>query len=839
MMKELSLAKTLVDIFEASAEKFADKTVFIMRPKYRTIRWSYADFYHFVITITNLLQKYGLKKGERALLLAPNSPWWHGAFWGCQLAGVTVVPLMVQSNQEFIAKVWKQTNAKLLLKISSIKKPLGISCKVIDVDLIDEIIPLAPFQKHPPTKKKGKMIPAALTENDIVEILYTLGTTGEPKGVPLSHKNIVSSIQAILHRVPVKNSDTCITLLPLSHIFAQIVEFSVLATGGTILYAPSFNSRAIEEVMKEYQVTIFATAPEFLRILLKRTRRRLMNGIGGVFFRFLFLVAKDLPLNIRQIIFWFLYRKFGGRLRLILSSGAALDTELAKSWQALGCKVVQCYGLAETSSALTITPVDSPNIQSVGEVVPGVQLKIASDGEILARGPNVFSGYWKNRMLTKNAFENGWLKTGDIGYFDKNGFLYFVGRKKFMIQIESGKNVYPETIERKLKSIKGVEDACAFPFQKEGRTEIHVVLLGKIADPEKIIAKANRHLESFQQIHGWSIWPFPDFPRNAIGEVRRAEVVSYLIKKVVPERAQPHTVIHSALISILSDISGVPVSGIHQDTKLVSDLQLDSLGRIELVAQIEETVGVEIDEAAIGYETTVRDLEELVFFSRERKVKYRLRGWPRNFLARAIRSFFQRFILFPLLDFFTKLEVRGKDNLRDVSLPCIFVSNHLSDLDAPVIARVLPESIRNSLAMAAATDILYEKYWFLQPLAALFFNTYPFPRKGQVKSGLIYTDKLLNRGWSILIFPEGRISTTGKLLPLKPGVGVLATEKKIPVVPIKIIGTNEILPLHWRLPYPRKFRGIIEVRFGKPLYFGKKTSYREATKIIEQALMKL
>lgn len=223
----------------------------------------------------------------------------------------------------------------------------------------------------------------------------------------------------------------------------------------------------------------------------------------------------------------------------------------------------------------------------------------------------------------------------------------------------------------------------------------------------------------------------------------------------------------------------------------------------------------------------------------KKKVRYKLRRWPRSAWVRALRPVLQKIILFPLLWFFAKLEVQGLENLQGIKLPCIFMANHLSDLDTPVVIKALPDSIRRSLAVAAATDVLYERYMPFQPLVALVANTYPFPRKGQVRLSLVYTGKLVDQGWSILVFPEGQISSSGKLLPFKLGAGVLAVDMRLPVVPVKITGTNKILPLHWRLPYPRQFRGRVEVVFAKPLFFSKKVSYEKARKKIENVMRKL
>lgn len=835
MLRDIYSAKTLVDVFKISIERFADRTCFIMRPKYRTLRWTYREFSNFSIAMASLLQKRGLKKGDRVLLLAPNSSWWQAAFWGCQLAGMIPVPLMVQSTLEFVSRVARQTNARMLLKVTWIKKPRHVSCPAADIDTL-----CFQVKKHSNILQNVGMFFSAAKEDDIAEILYTSGTTGDPKGVPLSHKNIVSNLKSILHLIPIQAQDKAISFLPLSHIFEQMVELRGLTAGATIIYVPSLSSSVIAEAFKEHKVTLMAIVPEFLRLLWRRIEAETSHGIEAPIFHFLFLLVAMAPRFWRGLLFFLVHKKFGGMLRLIITGAAPLDPQLGRRWQLLGFTLLQGYGLTETSPVLTVTPFSSTNIKSVGKAVPGVELKIAQDGEVLARGPNVFSGYWKNPTKTKEAFEGHWFKTGDMGYFDKEGFLYLTGRKKFMILTESGQNVYPEDIEQELNRQKGVEDSCVVPLEREKHIEIHAVLLAPSLDnPEKVIARVNKRLASFQQIHSWSLWPFPDFPRTVTRKAKRWEVLQYLTERTVPKVAETSRKEVSPLQVILSDISGVRVGRIKDTTKLVHDLKLDSLGRIELVAQIEERFGIELDEGKIGYETTLKDLEKLILEKPKKKVKYKLVSWPRSFFLRLLRPCLQKVVMFPLLWFFTKIDVQGGENLKNLPLPCIFMANHLSDLDSPVIIKALPEGIRKNLAIAAATDVLYERYSLFQPLVAIFVNNYPFQRKEQISLDFFYTGKLLDQGWSILVFPEGQISETGKILPFKLGAGLLAVEMGVPVVPVKITGTNKILPLHWRLPYPRKFRGRVKLVFGKPIFFSKKSSYLKATKTIEKAIREL
>lgn len=818
--------KTLVDILKNGKLRFPEAPALKIKPRYRSIVWNYSQLSNFASGIAKLLEEKRIKKGDRVLLLAPNSPYWLGSFFGCLLKGVIVVPLHLQNTHQFIREIERQTKAKLLLKYSGSKAPKGLKCPSLDIDYLDEFI-----------EREYKFLASSIKESDIAEILYTSGTTGDPKGVILTHKNIIFNLKAIFHVIDVKKTDRILSILPLSHIFEQIIEFRILVSGAQIVYIPALSSVVITRNLRENKITKMAVVPEFLRLVMERIEGEAKLQGKEKILQTLFKISPFLPIKLRRILFQNVHQRFGGKLGLVISGGAPLDLEVAKKWEALGINIVQGYGLTETSSIVSALTEKDKKLASIGKIIQGIEVKIAKDGEILVKGPIITQGYWKNPLKTKEAFKAGWFKTGDIGYFDKEGYLYLKGRKKFMILTPTGQNVYPEDIEAELNKEREIKDSCVIGLKKEGRLLIHAVLLSEVKKIElqKIIDRANKRSASFQQIQSWSIWSFSDFPRTITRKIKRSEVSQYLAKQIVPAKAKALEKEIPLLISILAQITETNPSLISQQSGIVKNLKLDSLMRIELVGRIEEEFGVEIDEASITSETKVADLEKLIQEKPKKLLKYKLRIWPRLILINGIRQILQNLIFFPIiLNFLSKIEVKGIENIKKVRTPIILMPNHISDLDTPIIFKILPSVIQKKLAVAAATDILYEKLWYVQPLVTLFFNTYPFPRIGQIKSGLIYTGELLDKGWSILVFPEGGISETGKLLPLKMGTGVIGLEMQVPIIPVKIIGTQEILPIHWKRP--RKFKGKVTVNIGKPIYFKKGTSYEEATKIIEKAI---
>jgi long-chain acyl-CoA synthetase len=814
--------RLLTDILYNNLERHPGKRALAIKPKYRTTTWSYAELFQFARGVAKFLEARGTEKGDRVILWASNSPHWLGTFFGCLLRGVIVVPMHTENTAEFIQKVVSQTEPKVFFKSSDLSME-GVDW--VDIDSMGDYTYARGLTPH-------------IDEDDIAEILYTSGTTGEPKGVILTHKNIVSNLNAVWGLIPIAKGDRVLSLLPLSHIFEQAVEFRVLAAGAFIVYAPALASSVIRKTLKKYRVNKLAAVPEFLKRVMTRIESEAGRRGRGRVLRFLFSAAGAVNMRpLRRLIFSGVHRSFGGKLALVVSGGATLDAELAKKWQALGVNISQGYGLTETASAATLLAAGDSNIWSVGKAVFGVEIKIGEDGEILLRGPSVTRGYYKNEEKTKEAFtRDGWFRTGDLGYMDKNGYLYIRGRKKFMILTASGQNVYPEDIEEELNKESEVKDSAVVGLERDGATLIHAELLGRIRDAAAIIARVNKRLASFQQIQSWSVWPFEDFPRTITRKVKRQEVLDYLKNKKIPQFMQGAEGGVSPLLNILSGVLNKPASALAKDARIAA-LGLDSLARIELVARIEEELGAEIDEAQITPVTTVGELETLVAKKPLTKIKYKLSRWPRHPLIRQVREIVFYLLVRPLFGFFMDVKVEGAQNIPYTKEPAIFMSNHISDLDGPAIYLALPRRMRRNLAVATATDVLFEKFWYIQPLATLLFNSYPFPRKGQTRLGFEYTGELMDQGWSILIFPEGRIyADPVSQLRLMEGAGVAAVEMRSPLVPVKIEGADSVMLRGVHFP---KRRAKVTVRFGKPLSFDSKTPYREATQMIRAALAAL
>jgi len=820
---------TLVDLLVQSIERYRNRPALIMRPRYRTLQWSYADLARYAGGIAERLKEEGISPGETVLLWMGNSPHWVGAFFGILLRGGVAVPLHVESLPEFIQKVSLQTGARLLLKSSSFTFRLR-ALKAIDADL-------SSFDRD-----AGRPVLEAPRrgEADLAEILYTSGTTGDPKGVMLTHGNLCAGIEALTEAVPLRSGERFLSILPLSHIFEQVAGMLYpISRGALITYLPRVSSGLIASALKEHRVTMLLAVPQFLDTVMRRIEAQASEEGKTKVLSAARRAAEHSPFFIRRLLFHKIHKRFGGKLRAVACGGAPLDPELEQKWQLLGLRLLQGYGLTETASLVSANTFREHRFGSVGKPLKGVQRRVDADGEILVRGPNVFQGYYKREELYREAFTpEGWFKTGDVGQLDPDGFLFLRGRKKYLILGPGGQNVYPEDIERELNHQPGVLDSAVVGLPKEHRVEIHAVLLLQPgADAKAIVEGANRNLASFQRMQNYSLWPESDFPRSATRKVRKEVLLKWLeeAKKTTPFPLGAA----SPLTKLLGEVFREDPSQIHPDSALVADLGLDSILRIELVLRIEEAFGVSVEERSITHETRVKDLEHLI---REAPPTTRSRGrlkrWPFAPWVSPIRSGLHATLVSSLLSRYVRLEVSGGAGLSHVRGPLLIMPNHRSFLDSAVLYRALPPLIRRRTASAAATDVLKSFRWEVPLLTELLYASFPFPRQEyeNIEEGLEAVGRLLDRGWSVMVYPEGRMSEDKQLLPLKRGAGLLAVEMGVPVVPVFLDGTEYVLP---RLKVIPRKSGAVRVHFGAPLRFQKTDSYVEATARIEQALREL
>jgi long-chain acyl-CoA synthetase len=464
------------------------------------------------------LQAQQLEKGNCILIWSASRADWLVAYLGALLMGVVIVPLDISSKEDFLSRIAEITEAKLLITTS--KQYSGLK---------NSPLPLVDIDALPQERLDASKLPA-LESDDLAELVFTSGTTGQPKGVMLSHGNIVSNAIAAVEVVNIQVEDRLLSILPLSHMFEMTIEMAGLHCGASVVYARSLNPETLLHLFATQHTTCMVLVPQALQLFLNGIEREVRRQKKEKVFERLLGVAAHLPFSWRRILFRSVHGRLGGRFRFFVSGGAYLSPQLAERWENMGFRVMQGYGATECSPVISVTLHHEHLLDSVGKPLPGVDVRIAADNEILVHGPNVAQGYWKNPDASAATFKDGWYYTGDLGYLDAKGNLYLKGRKKNLIVLSNGLNVYPEDIENTLQTNPLIKDAAVFGLTKQEQgPEVHAVLL--MDDPgqaKAVIQQANKQLASYQQIRGVTVWPDDDFPRTHTLKVKRQDVLNRL-----------------------------------------------------------------------------------------------------------------------------------------------------------------------------------------------------------------------------------------------------------------------------------------------------------------------
>ena len=525
--------QTINSLFAASAERFANRVALIEPVEVARVgtmsTLTYRELQERAKGFAASLQNLQINKGDCLLIWSPSRSEWIIAYLGALLIGAVVVPLDVNSKEDFLVRVAEITNARLL--ITSQKQFAGL--KQVSLPLVD--IDALPQQPLDPTK-----LPL-VDEGDLAEIVFTSGTTGQPKGVMLSHGNITSNATAALAFINMTAEDRALSILPLSHMFELTVEIALICCGASIVYARSLVPDTLLRLLSSQQITCSVLVPQALQLFLIGIEREVRRQKREQQFEQLLRIAAILPFGWRRFLFGTVHKRFGGHFRFFVSGGAYLSPKLAQSWENMGFRVLQGYGATECSPIISATPYREHILDSVGKPLNGVEVRIADDGEILVHGPNVALGYWKNPDATAASFKDGWYYTGDLGYLDEKNNLYLKGRKKNLIVLANGLNVYPEDIENILQANPLVKDAAVFGLMENDQgPEVHAVLL--MDDPNQaksVIHQTNKQLAPHQQVRGFTVWPEEDFPRTHTLKVKRLDVLSKL-EKIRRETGELH-----------------------------------------------------------------------------------------------------------------------------------------------------------------------------------------------------------------------------------------------------------------------------------------------------------
>jgi long-chain acyl-CoA synthetase len=850
---------------------------------------TYAELARLAGRFAALLAEREIGPGDRVLLLAENSAEWIAAFHGCMLRGVLAVPLDAIGTVEFAMRV-----------AADVKPKLAVGDAVLLAQLSPEL-PLLPFEDWLdalPAEETGPV--AGLSADTPLEILFTSGTTGDPKGIVLTHGNVLASVgpieagaqpylrwERLVHPLRILNT------LPLSHVFGQAMGLWVPSIfAGELHFEERLAAPRLVETIRRERISVLAAVPRVLALLKTHLeisypwledRAAALQKIGGArrWWRF------------RKI-----HRAFGLKFWAIISGGGALARPLEHFWNALGFVLVQGYGMTETTALITLNHPFHVAEGTIGKPLAGREVKLGPDGEVMVRGAAISGATWSGGKLHRRKDE--WLATGDVAKANPSGELRFLGRKSEVIVTAAGVNIHPEDLEAAIEEQPGVAACAVVTMETADGPEPCAVLACRGAGDQAaaVIEGANAQLAEFQRMRRWVLWPEPDLPRTSTGKVRRKAVAEWFnrIQSAAAASgngtARPHTETFAAsedwLLTLIAQISGEQHPGVGDELHLTEDLHLDSLGRVQLAAEIEDRLGIISEDGMLDHVETLGELRRLVAGEDESPAvsiptmspgagrKDRARGsigngsggatdtrqdgavgiaveeepaprperevavplpgkyiypvWPWLKPFQWIRSAFIEVVMRPLVWLLAAPRIVAPNPLKP-DAPMLIIANHVTAFDGPLVQYALPGALRRHMAMVMSGELLEDYRHFrnsepLHPSGRFFlpgplfyylltalFNVFPLPRRRDFQPSFAHAGRAMDRGFNVLVFPEGTRSTHGKLAPFRPGIGLLAKQCGAMVLPVALRGLGEL-----KAGDKRWFRsGSIEVRVGQPL----------------------
>ncbi|MFN2367155.1 MAG: AMP-binding protein [Desulfurivibrionaceae bacterium] len=865
-------AQTVQDLIRDLPEYGEKQAIVAFRKEDAEIQ-TYEDLFGAVARLGSGLVKTIKQEDETVALCGGNSPAWVIAALAVIYSGHVLLPVDQQADGETLEHIFRDSGAGVIFADGETAE------KIIALDL-----PEKPriYRLDINEGEEGWFAAAAVEPEDppgvapdqTAVLFYTSGTTGAPKGVPLSHANLVSQPEAIVQTAFIIAGDRVLLPLPLHHVYPFVVGMlTPLAMGLPLIFPDSLTGRAIIRAVAEGGATIIIGVPRLYRTLYDGIRSRITERgrIAALAFDGLLglskLLRRRFGLLAGRRLFAFIHHQFGSSLRLLASGGSALDEQLGRNLEGLGWQVAVGYGLTETSPILTVNLPGSGRLGSAGKAIKGVEISIAEaadsptspaasgisaekTGEVLVRGPNVFGGYLHLPEKTREAFtEEGWYRTGDIGLLDQEGFLYLRGRTKTLMVTESGENLQPDEIEEIYGAHPAIREIGVF-LNKGRLTGIIVPDLKMTEQGEsgieeivrRAVAEKSGGLPSYKALDEYVITR-QSLPRTRLGKIRRhlLEERYRQAKKEKEEEgggggALPLAEMSDRDQALLEDRNAKEIwnwlSRKYTDRKLTPDssprfdLGIDSLEWLDVSLEVQQRTGIELGEEAIGNIETVRDLLEEVGrqaqsgsgVSPERPLRDpeavlddEQKRWLQS--LGPVMSLMRRGMYYLnrlLMKILFRLEVVGRENLPG-SGRYLIAPNHLSFLDPLIITAAIPYPVLSRTFFAGWTGIAFRNPLFR--FVSRLAQAVPIDYQHAVSSSLAFGSAVLNRKKNLIWFPEGGRSPDGTLQEFKAGIALLLEHHDVEVVPVYIDGTYEALPRGARFPRFRK----ITVVFGKPL----------------------
>ena len=855
--------QTMIDLVAQQAESIPDKIALQMKRNGEWVRYSYRQLYEVSRQVAFVLWERGYRKGDRVILFAENQPEWGIAYLAAVQIGVVVVPIDPQTAEGEIFALTEYTKAKGILtseagvaRLHNAQTKPGAeaeSLEFLDINRFCQPFGSEQAENSVPTKSELPAVPDQFPNVDIdpdtvASIIFTMGTTVDPRGAMLSHRGFIANVMAVSQALPPEDTDRFLSVLPLYHALGFSCNFLMsIYAGTTVTYTNSLRPTTILAIMRETKITVLIGVPRLFQLLYDAIKRYVVQSPEA-------MEAPLAPEVVEDI-----QAALGGHIRVLVSGGAALPDEIYDLFIELGLTIYQGYGITEASPVLSVNPHHKSKRSSVGPAVQGVQLQIinpdeAGVGEIVAHSPSLMQGYYQNQAVTGQVIRDGLLHTGDLGYFDEEGYLYLTGRSKDVIVSGAGKNIYPVELEALYRHSSLISEICVVGMSTDNMFEAAHAVIVPVCDNDRDRAEVEKaihqHIQEcaqdlptyqhIQTVHFWDT-ELPKTSDAVINRQRVKEILQEQLSQQTQVAPRPDPVkgsldvdgnegalkltmatdtasgVEEVIISELSRLARLPADQIHLNSNLGTELGLDSMARVELLLLLESRLQRSIPDELIAKIQTVGDVTETVKALQseatpppiDEEISAHIEQSESSHLSTTLAGLF-RFSVWAIYRYYFSIKCSGLENLPREQ-PYIIAANHSSHLDTLAVMTVLGDEFKR-LRVLAAKD-----YWFSTRFKSWFsgelLKFVPFDRHANFLQGLRISQEVLKQDECLLIYPEGTRSVTGELQPFKPGLGLLAYESGSPIIPAYIDGTYHALPKGKNLP--RKSR--IQVIFGKPI----------------------
>jgi long-chain acyl-CoA synthetase len=816
----------------------------------------------------------GVAGGTRCAILAFNSPSWVATFLGIVASGNTAVPLDTAFTAYQVGKLLDDCGATLLFadercfavaQEAIAGRPIQLATLETQHEDLPYVVDMV-LDAHP------DFVPVQVQSDDVLAIIYTSGTTSDPKGVMLTDGNLTAELECVHRFVHVGPGDGLLGVLPLFHVLAQMVNIYLpLGNGAKVVFLDSLNTQELTLALRERGITIFCCVPQFFYLIHERIfgevskKGRLAEKIFAVMLK-LSAISQKMGFNLGKVFFKKVHVQLGPQIRFFVTGGSRFDAQIGRDIEALGFQMLQAFGMTETTSGCFCTPLEANVMGSIGPPLPGLQAKLIDPkldengqlvGEIALSGPTIMKGYYNRPEATAEVLKDGWLYTGDLGYVDDRGNYFITGRAKDVIVLSSGKNIYPEEIESYYLRSPWIKELCVLGLESRKPGEplserLHGVIVPnfdvlrehKIVNIREVIRYdvdgISATLPATKRILSYDIWQ-DDLPRTTTRKLRRNEIEKKLLAMYASGKVEEITAKERAFsdddriwlatpdvqraLKVIADAAGKDrQKQIHPDDSLELDLGLDSMERVELLTDLTHSMGAEVEDSVASEVYTVRELVDVVRKNMGKAAR-QAPGWSTVFEGETtdpevLAITHER----PVVGFFWwlcgkgvkwashvlfKLRVEGMENLPEG--PCVICPNHSSYMDAPILTAALPWKAFHNVFYVGTSEIFGSG---AMRKFAQFLHLIPVDPDSNLVPAMRAGAYGLRAGKILVMYPEGERSIEGPPKKFKKGAAILSLHLNVPIIPVAEFGFHQC----W--PRGKGFQGFhpLRIRVGKPIY---------------------